>query len=560
MCRGPLSGMDSQKVIVTHRGALTAKYSAAVVKKIDAAIAKLIAADTARGFKSSYIGLDVAADMKPFGAAVKGSVTAAKCKAAIDRIVAKLSPDYVALLGSGDIIPEFVVPNPSGGISGDDEADVPTDNPYASSQKFAAGTLASYLLPDRVIGRIPDLPGATDKSGSFLLDTLAASAAWKPMTADDYKPDMMVCADEWAAAGIECATTLGRDVKMVLSSPPEKDGLPQLLERSGARLHMIKCHGNALDAQFYGQQGGDYPPAMRSTALVGKTVAGTVVGAMCCFGSALYDPSDPAAVVANAPAIASVYLKQGAVAFAGSTTVAWVGVQQAMDADVIITAFLRNVLRGASTGRAFLEAKQDFFRHITEAGRQPDAMEEKTLVQFRLLGDPSLHVVPAAAGVAVAAMMAKKNVTAGAANAVANERHARRVYRAGLARELRAYVPAREVVTASKKTSQALMDGVTDARMLRAMEGNAPVVHRVHRVTAAPESKAARALARLPVVAGVVAAAMPSHAGAVQEETLQYYFGHRHEGEDVPVVDATMVSVETDRAGNVLRRRMVVSA
>ena len=33
---------------------------------------------------------------------------------------------------------------------------VPTDNPYASSLPFRSSDRRSYLVPDRVIGRIPD--------------------------------------------------------------------------------------------------------------------------------------------------------------------------------------------------------------------------------------------------------------------------------------------------------------------------------------------------------------------------------------------------------------------
>ena len=34
---------------------------------------------------------------------------------------------------------------------------VPTDNPYASSEAFSKDDQNSYLVPDRVIGRIPDM-------------------------------------------------------------------------------------------------------------------------------------------------------------------------------------------------------------------------------------------------------------------------------------------------------------------------------------------------------------------------------------------------------------------
>ena len=48
------------------------------------------------------------------------------------------------------------------------------------------------------------------------------------------------------------------------------------------------------------------------------------------------------------------------------------------------------VLRGHSVGRAFLQARQKF---LTESVPRVNAIELKTISQFVLLGDPSLHLV-----------------------------------------------------------------------------------------------------------------------------------------------------------------------
>ena len=55
------------KVIVTNRAALTAKYGASGVKKINAAVAALVAADAKRGVKTRLLHLDDAAAMKKLG-------------------------------------------------------------------------------------------------------------------------------------------------------------------------------------------------------------------------------------------------------------------------------------------------------------------------------------------------------------------------------------------------------------------------------------------------------------------------------------------------------------
>jgi hypothetical protein len=83
------------------------------------------------------------------------------------------------------------------------------------------------------------------------------------------------------------------------------------------------------------------------------------------------------------------YLKQGAYGFFGSTTTAY-GPAAGNDwADEICRLFMRKVLSGASLGRAALEARLDYLRF----SRWDDPVKLKTLAQFHLLGDPSIHPV-----------------------------------------------------------------------------------------------------------------------------------------------------------------------
>ena len=68
---------DSIKLSVTVRSALKKKYSAAALKKIDAAVAAWIAAEKGRGITTVLVALDSPSDMKARGAtALAGTVTA----------------------------------------------------------------------------------------------------------------------------------------------------------------------------------------------------------------------------------------------------------------------------------------------------------------------------------------------------------------------------------------------------------------------------------------------------------------------------------------------------
>lgn len=155
--------MPSVKLSVTVRGFLEGKYDAAALTDVDRAVKGWIAADEKRGIRTVHVAVDDAAAMRTLGVpAVKGKATAHKVKHVIDALWERLTPDYLALFGGHDIVPQFVVANPLYDPSGDDDKEVPTDNPYPSSRPFRAETRSSYLVPDGVVGRIPDMLGDGD--------------------------------------------------------------------------------------------------------------------------------------------------------------------------------------------------------------------------------------------------------------------------------------------------------------------------------------------------------------------------------------------------------------
>jgi hypothetical protein len=93
--------------------------------------------------------------------------------------------------------------------------------------------------------------------------------------------------------------------------------------------------------------------------------------------------------IERAPGNLRGLFKDGAYAFAGSTTVAYGDFERNGDADLLCQFFIEGVLRGASVGRAFLEARHRF---VKKASRL-DPAERKTLAQFNVYGDPSLTPV-----------------------------------------------------------------------------------------------------------------------------------------------------------------------
>src|SRR5689334_174145 len=164
--------MQIVKLSVTVRARLKHKYSPAKLKRIRKAIRDWKKADSKRGIQTVHVEVDNPKIMKRYGVPpvklVDGKATAADVKEAVDALWEKLKPEYLVLFGGCDVIPMFVVANPFD-PKGDNEEllsqqqeKVPTDNPYASSLSFRPHTRRSYLVPDRVIGRIPDMIDSKD--------------------------------------------------------------------------------------------------------------------------------------------------------------------------------------------------------------------------------------------------------------------------------------------------------------------------------------------------------------------------------------------------------------
>jgi hypothetical protein len=556
--------VQSLKLSITVKAKLEQKYPAAARARLDAAVAAWIKADGARGIRTVHVAVDDPAGMKPYGVpALKGQATADKIKRTLDALVATLSPDYIVLFGSGDIVPHFSVKNPSRSKDDDDPA-VPTDNPYACSAKFDRAKVKSYLVPDRVLGRIPDVPG--DPDPSWFERYLSQSRGWKPKPASAYKQGFYACAATWRKAGESCVETLKVRKSDLLIVPPVGRTTPRAKTQQRGLRHMIKCHGMELDSAFYGETTDpkakvedQYPETLRSPDLQGRAKKGAVIGAMCCYGAGLFNPANPRAVNGGEPPISSQYLKLGAHGFLGSSTTAWVGDTEMMCADWIVTSFLKGATGGASLGRAALESKQDFLRWIQQQGATPDAADKKTLIQFMLLGDPSIHpVVDATARVGPKPAGRTPIPRTAAITAAALPRRLRRAARHQLGALLRSDLP---VWKASKSTPP---KQAADAA--RALLASVPDGGQRTEPSSWSEQTVLPAPAGVPPLAPTrVAAALrrPARGGAAAPRvaagrTYQYYWTTRHKVGRVRRI--TLVTVETDAAGQVISRRVVVSS
>lgn len=367
------------KIIVSNRSALTAKYMTTGVAKIKAAIATLIAADEKRGIKSRFIYLDDAAAMKRFrGRAVSDPKSARENKEAIDAIFSAANPEYLMILGAPDVVPHQDMTNPLFDPPDDPDKYAYGDLPYACDAPYSRD-IATYKGPTRVIGRLPDLRGAHEPS--HLLTLLAVAAKYQSRNVTDYGTYFGLSTHSWRkSTDMSLFNVFGNSSSLTLSPP---SGPTHPVGRLAPLAHFINCHGSMSDPAFYGEKGKSQPESLTSNAIARKIKTGTVAAVECCYGAELYD-----SVTLSLPLpICQRYLIEGAYGYFGSSTIAYGPAEGNGAADLITQYFLLAILDGASLGRSALMARQRFIQQVGEL----DPADLKTLGQFNLLGDPSIH-------------------------------------------------------------------------------------------------------------------------------------------------------------------------
>jgi Peptidase family C25 len=370
------------KIIVTNRSALVEKYGNAGFAKIKTAVATLIAADAARGIKARLVNIDDSAAMKGFkGSAVTSTSSARQNKDAIDAIFRTANPEYLMILGSIDVIPQQDLTNPAFGPPNDDpDSTAYGDLPYACDAPYSRD-IAAFKGPTRVVGRVPDLTGA--KEPSHLLKLLGIATKYKSRQATDYAPYFGLSTDSWKQSTALSLFNVFGDSKALTLAPP--NGPSHSKARLAPLAHFINCHGAPSDPNFYGEKGNSQPPSLSSGSITNKISPGTVAAVECCYGAELYD----SVTLALPIPICQNYLVQGAYGYFGSSTIAYGPPKGNSAADLITQYFLAAVLDGASVGRAALIARQRYVQQTSEL----DPMDLKTLGQFSLFGDPSVHPV-----------------------------------------------------------------------------------------------------------------------------------------------------------------------
>ena len=367
------------KLVLTNKKNLVYKYGKNA-PGIFRLLNDLKKADKAKHLETKIVFVDDTASCKSAGVKKISINTDKEYKRIVDDLYRKHVPVYITLVGAQDVFPFQEIDNPAE----DEDVTVPSDLPYACDAPYSR-SINAYTGPSRVVGRIPDIIGK-QADFNYLKTVIGHSISQKPQACENYMEYFAVTAQVWKRSTAMSLQRIFSDNNKLFLSPKLKESTAARYTKAQLKpkIHFINCHGAKTDPAYYGQRGqNNFPEALKSSIVDKNITHGTVIAAECCYGAELYDPTN---LQPSSLGIANTYLKNGAIAFLGSSTIAYGPSDSNALADLITQYFIKNILKGSSAGRALLEARQQY---LSDTGPQLDPYELKTLAQFYLLGDPS---------------------------------------------------------------------------------------------------------------------------------------------------------------------------
>jgi len=369
------------KIILTIQSRLQSKYGPDF-PALQNLFTQLVNADAIKGLTTRFVFIDDVATAQKYGYPMPAVFDERACKNIVDHIFWKENnPEYLAIFGAQDVFPFQQLTNQLfGQPGGDPDKFIPSDLPYASDAPYSTDCNA-FTSVTRVMGRIPDEQEAGNLDYvKTIIDQIIAARPANPASCNTYFANS---AFVWTGSSqTSLRNIFGNSMSMKIS-PTDNTGL--FVHGDIANLpHFFNLHGALNRTAYYGQQGNTYPQALLPSDLNGSVVPGSFVAAECCYGAQQLNRTT------FGQSIADAYLQSKASVFMGSSTVSYgPPIGQGL-ADLITQYFMKNVLNGASSGRALLLARQKF---LSVSGPTLDFHELKTLAQFYILGDPSVQPV-----------------------------------------------------------------------------------------------------------------------------------------------------------------------
>lgn len=387
-------------VIFTTQKGLQRKYGVETAGILDRNMRKLVAALRKRlDWGAILIYADEPGSMAQYGLKPVPADDAWKLKLALvdlDDALGKRGARIGAVLivGGPDVVPFHYLPNPTD----DSDAEVPSDNPYATRDE-------NYFVPEWPVGR---LPGGAGKDPGLLVSTLRAmikvhletkstpgnrlTALWRwvreliQARRNQVKNSFGYSAEVWKEVSGSIYRTIG-DPRKLFTSPPDEIHRKKILPVT--RLGYFNLHGVSDSAEWFGQRdprngdsGPEYPTALHPSDVVNGGHSPQVIFSEACYGANVLKKSIE-------EALALKFLASGSQAVIGSTVISYGSVTPPLNAaDLLGKAFWQHFKEGFPTGEALRRAKISLATEMHERQGYLDGEDQKTLISFVLYGDP----------------------------------------------------------------------------------------------------------------------------------------------------------------------------
>ncbi|MCE1253904.1 MAG: C25 family cysteine peptidase [Anaerolineae bacterium] len=315
----------------------------------------------------------------------------------------------LVIVGGPDVVPFHKLPNPTD----DTDADVPSDNPYATLD-------SNYFVPEWPVGR---LPGEAGQDAALLLAQIhrltnyhnqnrrlttapnlleiffrlldlfrkKASKA-KKKTRKGSSGNFGITAAVWRKASSNVFSPIGSSSDLMIS-PPDQSGTYPAQRVLSANLAYCNLHGVTDAPDWYGQRdsqespaGPDYPIAISPQDLPSNGQAPQVVFSEACYGAYIFNKKED-------ESMALKFMGIGSQVMVGSTTVAYGSVDAPLiGADLLANLFWKNIKSGSTAGEALMRAKIELAREMNTRQGFLDGEDQKTLLSFVFFGDPLASV------------------------------------------------------------------------------------------------------------------------------------------------------------------------
>ena len=283
----------------------------------------------------------------------------------------------ILIFGGDEVFPFWRVVNPVEDRNADPDPQVLTDNVYAA---LGSNSQDDWLNPPIAIGRICPGRGASANEFSDVLDLLIRNRQNRP-------PRSGSCAfsnRSWEKASQTAAARLTEPVHWLLS--PDDCVTPGNATQLNCRFLYCNLHGFENDPAWKGYNTllDQFVVALTPDAVSRDYVAGATVFSEACYGLDVAGKS-------TANSCALKFIAEGAAAVVGATGLAFGSFSEwqtnLLNADRLASGFFEAASQGQTAGGCLRAARSALMGSTSTA---LNTFEKKTLLQFCLLGDPSL--------------------------------------------------------------------------------------------------------------------------------------------------------------------------